>query len=91
VPADPIVTRVDPTRDREFITEIERAVSFANRNIAPKWLKMQFRIHEDTNALMVSIVNIDTGEVIREIPPERNLDALAKMWELVGILFDERR
>jgi len=33
----------------------------------------------------------DTKEVIREIPPEKTLNAVQKMWELAGLLIDERR
>jgi flagellar protein FlaG len=40
---------------------------------------------------MVKVLNTDTGQVIREIPPEKNLDFVAKLWEMAGILVDERR
>jgi len=29
--------------------------------------------------------------MIREIPPEKILDLVAKMWEMAGILIDEKR
>ena len=37
------------------------------------------------------VINEDTDEVIREIPPEKSLDMLQKMWEMAGILVDEKR
>ena len=33
----------------------------------------------------------DTKETIKEIPPEKTLDLIAKAWELAGILVDEKR
>lgn len=39
---------------------------------------------------MVKVVNTETDEVIREIPPEKILDMVAKMWELAGIMVDEK-
>ncbi|WP_167686495.1 flagellar protein FlaG, partial [Paenibacillus polymyxa] len=30
------------------------------------------------------------GELIREIPPEKTLDLVAKMMEIAGILVDEK-
>jgi flagellar protein FlaG len=30
-------------------------------------------------------------EVIKEIPPEETLEMVEKMWELAGILVDEKR
>ena len=39
---------------------------------------------------MVKVINEETGEIIREIPPEKILDMVAKMWELAGILVDRK-
>jgi flagellar protein FlaG len=53
--------------------------------------QMEFSIHEKTKEIMVKVINSDTKEVIREIPQEKILDMVAKMWEMAGILVDERR
>ena len=50
-----------------------------------------FGIHEETNRVTIKIVDKDTKEVIKELPPEKTLDMIAKAWELAGILVDERR
>lgn len=50
-----------------------------------------FGIHEDTNRVTIKIVDKDTKEVIKELPPEKTLDMIAKAWELAGILVDEKR
>lgn len=52
--------------------------------------RIQFRIHEETDRLMVQVVDRSTQEVIREIPPQRVLDLLASIQEFLGFLFDER-
>ena len=52
---------------------------------------VRFKIHERTNEVMVKIVDADTEEVLREIPPEKLLDMFANMLELAGLLVDERR
>ena len=81
---------VDPN-DKELMAEISKVITSANKRIEPLFTQFQYRVHEKTNLLMVSVINSKTNEIIREIPPEKNLDALAKMWQLVGILVDERR
>jgi len=43
---------------------------------------LQFSIHEETKEIMVKVLDTDTEEVIREIPPEKILDMVAKIWEL---------
>ena len=50
-----------------------------------------FGIHEGTNRVTIKIVDKDTKEVLKELPPEKTLDMLEKVWELAGILVDERR
>ena len=50
-----------------------------------------FGIHEKTNRVTIKIIDKDTREVIKEVPPEKTLDMIAKVWELAGILIDERR
>ena len=50
-----------------------------------------FGIHEETNHIMIKIMDKDTKEVIKEFPPEKTLDMIAKLWEMAGILVDEKR
>lgn len=50
-----------------------------------------FGIHEGTNRVTIKIVDKDTKEVIKELPPEKTLDMIAKVWELAGLMVDERR
>ena len=49
-----------------------------------------FGIHEGTNRIMIKIVDKETKEVIKEYPPEKTLDMIAKVWEMAGILVDEK-
>ena len=50
-----------------------------------------FGIHEKTNRVTIKIVDKETKEVIKEFPPEKTLDMIAKVWEIAGLLVDERR
>ena len=68
----------------EAIEKANRAISGANR-------KFEFSIHEKTKEIMIKVIDSDTNEVVREIPPEKILDMVAKMWEMAGIIVDERR
>jgi uncharacterized FlaG/YvyC family protein len=71
--------------------EIQRADAMANKKAEPVYLEFQYQIHDKTNRLMISVINTQTQEVVREIPPEKVLDSLAKMWEMAGVLLDERK
>lgn len=51
----------------------------------------QFAVHEDTKRVMIKIVDKDSKEVLKEFPPEKTLDMIAKVWELAGLFVDEKR
>ncbi len=51
---------------------------------------LEVSVHQETRAIMVKVLNEQTGDVIREIPPERRLDVAAKMMELAGIIIDKK-
>jgi flagellar protein FlaG len=50
-----------------------------------------FGIHEATNRVTIKLVDKETKEVIKELPAEKTLDMIAKIWEMAGILVDEKR
>lgn len=51
---------------------------------------LEVSVHKETKAIMVKVLNKDTGELIREIPPEKTLDIVANMMEIAGIIVDEK-
>lgn len=69
--------------------KIKKAVEQLNKNLSHS--SAIFGIHEATNRVTIKIVDKDTKEVIKELPPEKTLDMIAKVWELAGILVDEKR
>lgn len=79
-------------KERAFSEEeLVEAIEKANRALVGAKTQFEFSIHEKTKQIMVKVIDTQTQEVIREIPPEKILDMVAKMWELAGILVDERR
>ena len=76
-----------PISEQQLIRAIERAIkAMQGANTV-----LEFSIHEKTKEIMVKVLNRETGEVIREIPPEKILDFVAKVWEMAGLFIDERR
>ena len=69
--------------------QIKKAVETLNKKMGHS--EAVFGIHEATNRVTIKIVDKETKEVIKELPPEKTLDMIAKVWELAGILVDERR
>lgn len=50
-----------------------------------------FGVHEGTNRVTIKIVDKKTKEVIKEFPPDKTLDMIAKVWEMAGLMVDEKR
>ena len=79
-------------RQREHVASeatIDDAVKNANRRMEKT--RCEYSYHKKTNRVSIKVIDEDTDEVIREIPPEKSLDMLQKMWEMAGILVDEKR
>lgn len=75
-------TQKDQEQMKKSISEIN---SKLNRNT-----ECIFGIHDKTNRVTIKIVDRDSKEVLKEIPPEKTLEMLAKVWEFAGIMVDEK-
>lgn len=72
--------------EEQLIQTIERAV----KSLQGPQTILEISIHQKTHDIMVKILNKDTGELIREVPPEKTLDLVANMMEIAGILIDQK-
>lgn len=68
---------------------IEELLESVNRRLITADKRLQFLIHEETGRVQLKVVERFTGEVIREVPPEKLLDLVARIHELIGLLIDE--
>ena len=51
---------------------------------------LQFSVHDSSGRVMITVKDVTTGQVIREVPPSEILNIAAKMDEMIGLIFDER-
>ncbi len=70
---------------------IKDAIENTNKKLVSTDRKFEFSINEETNDVIIRVINKETDEVIREIPSEKILDMVAKMMELAGLFIDEKR
>ena len=71
--------------------QLKKAIAEMNRRINNSNEEAVFGVHEDTNRIRIKIMDKETKEVIKEFPPEKTLDMIARIWEMAGILVDEKR
>jgi flagellar protein FlaG len=72
--------------EEELIRSIDKAV----KALQGPETTVEISVHDKTNAIMIKVLNKDTGELLREIPPEKTLEIVAKMMEFAGLIIDER-
>ena len=75
-------------KDAKQGTQLKKAVNDLNKQM--KNSEAIFGIHDKTNRVTIKIIDKTTKEVIKEYPPEETLDMIAKVWEIAGILVDEK-
>ncbi|GAB6935095.1 hypothetical protein JCM14720_10160 [Calditerricola yamamurae] len=90
LPVRPVNSQPAKLLEMSFDQLVEQ-VEQANRFFLNNHTHLEFSIHKETKAIIVRIINSETQEVIKEIPPEKILDLVAKLWEMAGLLIDERR
>lgn len=73
---------------RNTNAQIKKAVDEVNKKAVNS--EAIFGIHEATNRVTIKIIDKDTKKVLKEIPPEKTLDMIAKVWELAGLMVDEK-
>ena len=69
--------------------QIKKAVDDINKKA--KNSEAIFGVHEDTNRVTIKIVDKQTKEVLKEFPPDKTLDMIARVWEMAGLMVDEKR
>ena len=81
----------DDSQAKQTISEnsqIRKAVDEINKKAHNS--EAVFGIHEATNRATIKIVDKDTKKVLKEYPPEKTLDMIAKVWEMAGLLVDKK-
>ena len=70
-------------------SSLKNAVEQINRKSAN--MEAIFGYHEGTRRVTIKIVDKDTKEIKKEFPAEKTLDMIQKVWEMAGLMVDEKR
>lgn len=52
--------------------------------------QLRFKFHDKLNEYYVAIVDSQTDEIVREIPPKKLMDMYAAMKDFIGLLVDRK-
>jgi flagellar protein FlaG len=70
--------------------KVEKALKIINMAYKEVNIESNYFIDERTNTEVVKIVNSITGELIKQYPPQDILNMIHKMYDMYGILMDEK-
>ena len=70
-------------------SSLKKAVEEINRKSSNT--EAIFGYHEGTHRVTIKIMDKDTKEVKKEYPAEKTLDMIQKVWEMAGLMVDEKR
>lgn len=76
--------------DKKAISDEEMAQELSDIKKRMGNTECKFGIDEATNRITIKIIDKESKKVIKEVPPEKTLKMIAKVWEMAGILVDEK-
>lgn len=77
----------DQQKLEEDIKKLNKTVDLVNDEVNEQ---LKFKLHEESERMMVQVMNLKKNEVVREIPAEEVLDLIGKIKEMVGVFLDEK-
>lgn len=77
-------------KNNQSFKKVEDIVGKLNESASMVQKKLKYKIHDETDRLMVQVLDMETSKVIKEIPPEKVLDMVAKIEEMIGLIIDEK-
>lgn len=77
----------DPQKKSQNLDE---AVEKLNKTALIFDRSLRFQVHKQTSETMVSVVDMNSDKVIREIPAKEVLDLVSRMHDYMGMIFDKK-
>lgn len=73
----------DPQEFKKLMDELKSKLSYLNS-------QLKIELDNEINQPVVKIVDINTNQVIRQIPPDYIVNIIKNINELLGVLFEEK-
>lgn len=70
--------------------KLQQAVQTVNEFLQINHSSSKFVLHDGLDRYFVQVVDAQTEEVVKEIPPRKLLDAFYEMQKLLGMIVDEK-
>lgn len=81
---------ISKDKDKYDKKDIDKAITKLNHFLSDDNTHAEYNVHDKFGDVMIKIVDNKTKEVVMEVPPKKILDMVAKLCELVGVVFDKK-
>lgn len=89
--AAPNTEQAQPSgNDEDMRAKVQDAVDKMNKMLEVNHNTAKFKYHEGLDRYYVTVVDRETEEVVKEIPPKKLLDAFYEMQKMFGMIIDEK-
>ncbi len=72
------------------VVDLQKAAKTLSDLIRAQRKDVAFSVDEDAESTVIKFFNTETGELIKQYPPEEILAMIARMRQMSGLLVDER-
>ncbi len=88
------VTNISENRLKQSLDEHDQdkllsAVNSVREYVHSMGVKLEFRIHQNSDQVQVTVVNPDNEKIIRKIPPDEILDLAASIEKMLGLFLNK--
>ncbi|WP_226580597.1 flagellar protein FlaG [Halobacillus litoralis] len=84
------LVREDSSTYKPSNEKIQQITDSMNTILESLKTSLRFQFHDKLGEYYVTVVNNDTNEVVKEIPPKKMLDLYASIEESIGIMVDQK-
>ncbi|WPC41079.1 flagellar protein FlaG [Clostridium sp. JS66] len=86
-----VVEKVSETKETRINEEkVKKSVERLNKLLEDRETHVEYELIGKTKQIGIKIVNNETKEVIKEVPPKKFVEMMDKLCELAGVMIDER-
>ena len=72
------------------LEDLEQATSVLEDTVQAFNQRLSFVLHAESGRMQVQVIDNQTQEVVKELPPTEILDVVAKIRQMVGLLLDKK-
>ena len=78
------------TVQNQALADVHEAVEKLNEYVQSQEKSVNFSVDETTNATVIKVYKTETGELVRQFPPEEILSMAAHISQSIGLMYDNK-